>query len=548
MSFFSLVRREMQGSLNRLVIMSSLGGISTASILAAINAGAQAADKGQTSLWAAALFIVALFLFIKTQHYVLITATAEIEAIIHNLRLRLMEHVRRSELLAVEGIGRAEIVAAITRDTAALTQATNTLAFSAQGAVLIFFVAIYVLYLSLWAFVLSVLIVGVAAVLFQTKSRHLALATREAAGWENRLYDRLQDMLDGFKEVRLNSARSDDLFHDIVEVSRAAANIKIRAQSETFLRMVFLQSSLYALLGAVVFAIPVLSDSLAGSSITKTVTALVFVVGATFGLIQSIPIITAANAAADSIERLEAKLMAAVAAAPLSAAELPKRFGRIEVRDMVFHYVDKWSDAAFQIGPIDFTLNVGDLVFITGGNGSGKSTFLKVLAGLYTPNSGEITFDGVLVTDRTRQTYRELISAVFPDFHLFQRLYGIPDPDLAEVDRLLAQYRLADKTGLTDGEFRTIDLSSGQRKRLALIVSLLEKRPILLLDEWAADQDPEFRRKFYYDLLPALKRAGATVVAISHDDRYLDDVSVPARRLRMDEGRFVGPQSVENGS
>jgi cyclic peptide transporter len=548
MSFFQLIRREMRGSLSRLVIMSGLGGVSTATILAAINAGAQAADNGQPGLWAAALFIVALFLFIKTQHYVLITATAEIEAIIHNLRLRLMDHVRRSELLAVEGIGRAQIVAAVTRDTAALTQASNTLAFSAQGAVLIFFVALYVAYLSLLAFALSIAIVGVAAMLFQAKSRQLAAATREAAGWENRLYDRLLDMLDGFKEVRLNSARSDDLFHDMVEVSRAAANIKIRAQSETFLRMVFLQSALYALLGAIVFAVPVLSDTLGGASITKTVTALVFVVGACFGLVQSIPIVTAANASADNIERLEAKLLASVAAAPLDAAELPKRFDRIEMRDIVFRYIDKWSEAVFQIGPIDFTLRSGDLVVITGGNGSGKSTFLRVLAGLYKPDSGEIRFDGVLVTDRTRQIYRELIATVFPDFHLFQKLYGIPEPDPLEVDRLLTQYRLIDKTGLVDGEFRTIDLSSGQRKRLALIVSLLEKRPILLLDEWAADQDPEFRRKFYYDLLPALKRAGATVVAISHDDRYLDEMDVPARRLRMDEGRFVGPQPVENAS
>ena len=119
MSFFSLVRREMQGSLKRLVVMSGLGGVSTASILAAINAGAQAADNGRPSLWATALFIVALLLFIKTQHYVLITTTAEIEAIIHNLRLRLMDYVRRSELLAVEGLGRATIVGAITRDTAA---------------------------------------------------------------------------------------------------------------------------------------------------------------------------------------------------------------------------------------------------------------------------------------------------------------------------------------------------------------------------------------------------------------------------------------------
>ena len=57
----------------------------------------------------------------------------------------------------------------------------------------------------------------------------------------------------------------------------------------------------------------------------------------------------------------------------------------------MFRYVDKFSETAFQIGPIDFTLEAGELVFITGGNGSGKSTFLRVLSGLYPPNSGEIT-------------------------------------------------------------------------------------------------------------------------------------------------------------
>jgi putative ATP-binding cassette transporter len=209
--------------------------------------------------------------------------------------------------------------------------------------------------------------------------------------------------------------------------------------------------------------------------------------------------------------------------------------------------VDKWSEAVFQIGPTDFTLRSGELVFITGGNGSGKSTFLKVLAGLYEPDSGEITLDGGRVDDKTREAYRALMSAIFVDYHLFHRLYGIADPDPAEIDRLLREFRLHDKTGLTDGEFRTIDLSAGQRKRLALIVSLLEKRPILLLDEWAADQDPEFRRKFYHDLLPALNRAGATVVAVTHDDRYLDEMPLLGRRLRMDEGRFVEQHSMENG-
>jgi putative ATP-binding cassette transporter len=209
------------------------------------------------------------------------------------------------------------------------------------------------------------------------------------------------------------------------------------------------------------------------------------------------------------------------------------------MRKIRFSYVDRFSEKAFQIGPIDFDLEPGELVFITGGNGSGKSTFLRVLSGLYPPDSGEITLDGRRITDLTRDEYRSLISGIFFDYHLFKRLYGITDPDPSEVDRLLTQFRLAEKTGLTDGEFRTLDLSGGQRRRLALIVSLLEKRPILLLDEWTAEQDPEFRRKFYDELLPNLMEAGTTVVVITHDDRYLDELDLPARRIRMDEGRIV---------
>jgi putative pyoverdin transport system ATP-binding/permease protein len=545
MPFFQLVRREMQGSLDRLLLMAALGGLSTASILAAINSGAQAADNGKPSLWSAMLFIIALLLFIKTQNYVLLTATAEIEGIIHKVRVRLMDHVRHSELLPLDEIGRAEIVAAITRETAVLTQASNSLAFAAQGVVLISFVALYVAYLSLLAFGLSVIIVGVAALLFHSRNRQLAKATQEASQWENRLYNRVMDLLDGFKEVRLNRARSEGLYSDILEVSRTAANIKIRTQAETFKRMVLLQSSMYAMLGAIVFAVPVLSDTLAGASIGKTVTALVFVIGACFGLVQSIPVLSAANAAAANIERLEARLAAAAAGIQVEAIEPATRFDRIEMRDIVFSYVEKSTDSVFKVGPVDFTLRSGELVIITGGNGSGKSTFLKLLASLYKPDSGEITLDGVLVTDRTREAYRQLISAIFVDYHLFQRLYGVSDPDPAETDRLLAQFRLLDKTHLVDHEFDTIDLSTGQRKRLALIVSLLEKRPILLLDEWAADQDPDFRRKFYFDLIPSLHRAGVTVVAVSHDDRYLDEMDIPARRLRMDEGRFVAGTAVE---
>ena len=233
MSFFQLVRREMHGSLNRLAVMSGLGGVSNAAILAAINSGAQAAGNGEVSVSSAALFVVALLLFIKTQHYILIATTVEIEAIIHKLRVRLMDEVRHSELLPLDEIGRAAIVAAITKETATLTQATNMVAFAGQGVVLVFFVGIYIAYLSLLAFAVSVVVISVAGVIFHFKSRQVAAGTREAAEWDNRLFDRLIDLLDGFKEVRLNRSRSDDLFDDVVEVSRKAANIKIRSQSES---------------------------------------------------------------------------------------------------------------------------------------------------------------------------------------------------------------------------------------------------------------------------------------------------------------------------
>ena len=274
-----------------------------------------------------------------------------------------------------------------------------------------------------------------------------------------------------------------------------------------------------------------------------------FVVGVCMGIVQTIPILQAANVASDNIELLETRLRAIAASAlAVGAAEPRKRFDKIEFRNVEFSYIDKWSEAVFHVGPLDFTLRSGDLVFITGGNGSGKSTFLKLLSGLYEPDSGQILLDGVPVGDHNRDRYRALIAAIFVDYHLFTRLYGIAEPDPAEVDRLLSQFRLLDKTRLTGGEFSTLDLSGGQRKRIALIVSLLEDRPILLLDEWTADQDPDFRRKFYDELLPELKRAGKTVVVITHDDRYLDElVDLPARRLRMDEGRFVEQPSVESG-
>lgn len=207
-----------------------------------------------------------------------------------------------------------------------------------------------------------------------------------------------------------------------------------------------------------------------------------------------------------------------------------QRFDSLVLRRVVFDYGGD-DDGGFCLGPVDLELHPGEVVFIVGGNGSSKSTLLKVLSGLYPVSSGSILLDERPVAPAD---FRGLFGAVFVDFHLFERLYGVPEVDPAQVAELLARLDLTHKTELVDGRFSQTRLSTGQRKRLAMIATLLEDRPVLVFDEWTTDRDPEFRAFFYRELLPALKARGKTVIAVSHDDRFFDTAD---QLIKLEFGR-----------
>ncbi len=408
MHFFKLIRQEMQGTLQRLVIISSVAGVSNAAALATINFGAQAARDGKMSGWTAVLFVASLFVVIKAQDYRLVASTNEIGAIVHKLQTRLADQVRQTELLILEGIGRPEILNSIVGHTTTLTQGGLQPGLGRTGSGhAAFRLDIHRLPVAtgLCPEGAAIMAVVIRAVYIMNHA-HAAGAT-EASVLEDRMFDRLTDFLDGFKEVRLSQSRSDALFEHTVEASRTAANVKIRTQSETFRGTIFAQSSLYGLLGIMVFAVPSFSD-LEGDAIANATLPLIFLIGTCFGAVQSIPVIAAANAATDGIMRLEAKLRSARHPSHGPPAEPAKGFDKVEMRDVVFRRIEESSDAIFQVGPLNFTLQSGDMVFITGGNGSGKSTFLKLLSGLYEPDSGDVIFDGVRVNDRTREDYQKL--------------------------------------------------------------------------------------------------------------------------------------------
>ena len=202
----------------------------------------------------------------------------------------------------------------------------------------------------------------------------------------------------------------------------------------------------------------------------------------------------------------------------------------------MFSYIDAEGRQLFSVGPINEVVRQGEVLFVVGGNGSGKSTFMKLLTGLYPHRSGGIRIDDIALDRDSIASYRELFSIVFNDFHLFERLYGIEKIDTDRVNRLIREMDLDKKTTFKEGRFTNVNLSTGQRKRLALITALMDDKPICVFDEVAADQDPVFRKYFYETFLAKLKSEGKTVIAVSHDDRYFH---VADRVIRMDYGKVI---------
>lgn len=211
------------------------------------------------------------------------------------------------------------------------------------------------------------------------------------------------------------------------------------------------------------------------------------------------------------------------------------RIESIKIENLKFEYDNSNEDQKeeFAIGPIDIKIYSGEVFFIIGGNGSGKTTLAKLLTGLYTPKTGKL-----MINDKEIEAKEigEYISTVFSDYYLFQKLYDVDYISKEkEIKKYLELLNLDGKVKIKEGKFSTVNLSSGQRKRLALLRCYLEDRPIYLFDEWAADQDPEFKKIFYHSLLPKMKAEGKIVIAITHDDHYFD---IADKIIKMDMGHI----------
>lgn len=533
----AFLQRETHALDRKLLALTAASGIANAMNLAVINAAVEALQKGGPSWQHFLWFGLSITLFVYSLRYILYESTRISEAAICSVRLRLADKIRRSDLLALESIGEADIHARISRDTAAIGQAARPLFAAAQGAVMIVFTMVYIAAVSWVAMLLCLVLIAGGTVKYLRDRRAYDEGLKDASSQEDELFNSLNGLLKGFKELRINKLKSDDVFEEFQSTSKRVREVRTGINILFSNNIIFVEMFFVILLGAVAFVLPVLSTSFSGSA-TKIVAAILFFFGPLGNVVSMIPVLSQVNVNVGNLQRLEATLDEALAASvghEASPLVDLSAFNAIRFEGVCFTYRAPDGSASFQAGPIDGEVRRGEILFLIGGNGSGKTTFLKLFTALYPPAEGSIRVDDVEVGPDNIQSYRNLFSAIFSDFHLFDKLHGLSDAAPERVNKLLELMEISHKTAFSNGRFTNTHLSTGQRKRLALVVSYLEDKPVYIFDEVAADQDPRFRGYFYETLLPELKRAGKTVVVVTHDDRYFH---IADRVLQMDYGKL----------
>ncbi|MGO4126848.1 cyclic peptide export ABC transporter [Inquilinus sp. YAF38] len=452
----------------------------------------------------------------------------------------LRQHIAQAVVAApyrrLEVVGRARIQSLLTDDASAIATFCMGLPILVTNGVVILGVLIYLATLS-WSFLLlaaAVLVLG--SVGHQLSYGRVLSHFREAGRDQDRLFGHFEALNGGAKELKLNAGKARRFLDAVLaEAIDAVGRSRVRGLSllafaDGWGRLLFM-----ATIGTALFARIWIAPEDAGV-VSGYVIAFLYIMGPLEGLLANIPHLGMARVALgridDTVRQLEAGKGGETPAPLPAGAEVT-----LALEGVTHGYYDEREDEVFTLGPINLTLRPGEITFLVGGNGSGKTTLAKLVTGLYAPEAGTIRVDGRALAAPGGEAHRQLFSAVFSDFHLFETLLEAADGSLDDrANTWLRQLHLDHKVAVRDGAFSTRDLSQGQRKRLALVAACLEDRPVMVFDEWAADQDPQFKDVFYREVLTELKARRKTVLVITHDDRWFP---LADQLVKLERGQVV---------
>ncbi len=478
------------------------------------------------------IFATIILIFVWTKRSLSLTSMDISLKISWTLRTRILKKVLNANYYQLSK-RITDIQTAILSDIGVLT--------SASLGIIDFFIAIivtvscftYLATISIQLFIITffVAVLGVSTYYFSSKANMRNLQKRREL--EGDFQTNLNNVLNGFKQLFMDDSKASYLFRNkIVQNAKESFDYSVKAGTGYINNQMTGQILFYILIALVllVFSIVLNFES---KNVVAFIFTLLYLLGSIETIMAQFPNLMKAKIAANKLLGLNDELEKYQKNSN-GKSSINLRFGEfehLEIRGLTFSY--HTQEESFKIGPINFALAKGEIIFINGANGSGKTTFIYNLLGLLPPQKGEISLNNNPITPEIHSDFRKYFAVVFSDVYLFNEVLKEDVVEFNLWQYYLTLFEIEKKVTLKKNKLSTTDLSSGQRKRLALVVALIEQKPIIVLDEWAADQDPYFRNKFYTEILPILNSNGFTFIAITHDDRYYH---YGAKLFRIEDG------------
>ena len=523
----------------RVFFVGLFSGLANGAIVAVINASAITHRRGEEEMVRYFfMFVLAVLTYVYCNNHLLNMSVEYGERIVKDFRIRLANRIRQSELLMFDKLESSQVFVTLSDNTSIISRASQPIFKACGSSVMLLFCFAYLYFISPTAFFINIAMTITTVLIYMKVAVEVENCFSRAYMFEKRFFHNILQLLKGIKEIKMSYIRGNDLHDNYIEPdAEKAREQKVAANRLHVKNYLLTKIFVFLVTASYVFLLPML-QIISSEELTSLIAVALFMISPIGDIVQAIPELAQANVAVIKLNELENNLEIQETAEVIGTIEQP---AELSVREAEFCYRDSNNEPVFCVGPLDMELLAGEVTFVVGGNGSGKSTLLKMLTGLYPLDKGFLMIDGIPVSRENRQTAREHYSSIFSDFHLFDRLYGMGDVNPSEVNKLLRKMKLEFKTVFNDGAFTRIDLSTGQRKRLALIVSLLEDRPMYIFDEVAADQDPQFRSFFYNDILNELRKRGKIVLVASHDAEYFDTAD---KVYRLDYGSIVDVREI----
>lgn len=511
--------RMSKGTVALAVIFGIVGGTSGAGLLALMNTRLSGGEAADGLVWAyTALVVTVLGTNVVSQ----LISTRLSQYCVFKLRMRLCREILAAPQRKLEDLGSARLLASLADDVPTITGALLTIPSLCVNVATLAVSLIYLGYLSTRFLLIMLAIIGVGSVIYQLIAIRAMRDMKIARKQQNALFKHYRAMTDGSKELKLHHNRRKAFLSEVLQATALSLRQHVITGNAFFaMASAWSHFLFYAFIGLLLFA-PFATTNGDTHTLTGYTLIVLYIMGPLSAILNLAPGLGRAKVALNQVEELGITLAAAGTEPDHATSRASEGFSpSISLADVTYSYLREGEEGNFKLGPIGLTLEPGEVVFLVGGNGTGKTTLAKLITGLYVPDGGEIRLDGQIVTDENREYYRQQFSAVFSDFYLFESLIGLLTPSLdAQAKRYLTKLKLDHKVQVVDGTLSTTSLSYGQRKRLALLTAYLEDRPFLVFDEWAAGQDPAFKKVFYTQLLPELRSSGKAVLVITHDDRY----------------------------